>query len=183
MNFEDFRGLRDCCQSDADFERMQQILLKAEAERQQTELRTLSLLGDHVHHAIVAANRNESLESLKELIVERTAALRRTNERLQQEIADRRWAETALQESEQRFRSLIENATDIIVILDESGIFRYCSPSAKRVLGYTLQDVVGHSAVEFVHPEDVGVILQVLQQAIANPRQSQASVEYRGRYR
>lgn len=182
MNSEYLEGLRECCQSDAAFERMQQILLKAEAERQQTELKTLSLLRDRVRHAIVADDHLESLQSLKQLIVARTNALQRINERLQREIADRQWAETALQKSEQRFRSLIENATDIIVILDKSGVFRYCSPSAKRVLGYTLADVVDHSAAEFVHPDDVGLILQVLEHAIGEPGRSQAAIEYRVRH-
>jgi PAS domain S-box-containing protein len=183
MNAEDFKGLRECCQSDAAFERLQQILLKAEAERQQVELTTLSLLGDRVRHAIGATDRQKYLESLEQLIIERTAALQAANVRLHQEIADRRWAETALHESEQRFRSLIENATDIIVILDQGGVFRYCSPSAKRVLGYTLQDVVGHSATEFVHEDDVPLIMQVLAQSVANPGVSQPAIEYRVRHR
>jgi PAS domain S-box-containing protein len=82
-----------------------------------------------------------------------------------------------------RFRSLIENATDIIVILDQEGIFRYASPSAERVLGYRQEDVEGRSAVELVHPEDISIILQVLERAIRHPRISQSAVEYRVRHR
>lgn len=91
-------------------------------------------------------------------------------------------AEAQLQDSDRRFQSLIENATDIIVILDENGIFRYCSPSAERVLGYRLEDVEGRSAAEFVHPEDVDTILHVLHTAIQNPGLSQPVVEYRVRH-
>jgi len=40
------------------------------------------------------------------------------------DISDRKEAESALRQSEQRFRSLIENATDITIILDGEGIFR-----------------------------------------------------------
>lgn len=92
---------------------------------------------------------------------------------------DRRWEETAWQDSEPQFRSLIENATDIIVILDEQGAFRYCSPSAYRVLGYTLEDVIGRSALEFVHPADASLILQVLQAAMQHPGVGQSAIEYR----
>ncbi len=106
-----------------------------------------------------------------------------TNERLRREIADRKWAEHALQESEQRFRSLIENAIDIIAILDEKGVFRYCSPSTERVLGYTIKQVVGYPATDFVHPDDTPLILQVLQEAIWHPEISQPSVEFRVRHR
>lgn len=98
---------------------------------------------------------------------------------LPSQASDHRWEETALQDSEPQFRSLIENATDIIVILDQQGIFRYCSPSAYRVLGYTLDDVIGRSALEFVHPADASLILQVLQASVQNPGVGQSAIEYR----
>jgi len=94
-------------------------------------------------------------------------------------LGDRDWDEVALQQGDRRFRSLIENATDIIVILDENGIFQYCSPSAERVLGYRLEDVVGRITSELVHPDDIFTVMTVLRNAIQNPRVSQPVVEYR----
>lgn len=114
--------------------------------------------------------------------VERTAELLETNQKLLQEITDRKWTTKALQESEQRFRSLIENATDIIVILGPDGSFRYSSPSAQRLLGYTSEDVEGHPAAEFIHPDDVGTIYQVIAQSLEAPGVSQPAVEYRVRH-
>ncbi|MGA7936379.1 MAG: PAS domain S-box protein [Kovacikia sp.] len=186
MRHEYLEGLRECCQSEAAFERMQQILLMAETERRQVELNALrrSLSGEQVLQTVrAAAEPEEYQDSLKNLIAERTNDLLSTNNRLRQEISDRKWAEQALQESEQRFRSLIENAIDIIAILDEKGIFRYCSPSTERVLGYRIKEVVGHPATDFVHPEDTSLILRVLQEAIRNPQTSQPSAEYRVRHR
>lgn len=81
-----------------------------------------------------------------------------------------------------RFRLLIENSTDIIVILDQNGVFQYCSPSAERVLGYRLEDVEGRHAAELVHPDDIHLILQVLHSAIQSPRISQPKIEYRVRH-
>lgn len=98
---------------------------------------------------------------------------------LRSPVNERRWEAAALQDSEPQFRSLIENATDIIVILDEQGVFRYCSPSAYRVLGYTLDDVIGRSALEFVHPADASLILQVLQASVHSPGIGQPTIEYR----
>ncbi|XHX76873.1 MAG: PAS domain S-box protein [Stenomitos frigidus ULC029] len=185
MKPEYFESLRACCCNDAAFEQLQQILLTAEAERQQAELKTLchSLVGNSTHSTGFGTNRTHYLKSLEDLILERTADLLHTNSRLRQEIVERRRAEKALQESEQRFRSLIENATDIIVVLDRKGIFRYCSPSAAKVLGYTIQDVVGYSTAEFVHPDDIPLITTVLEQAIAQPNVSQPAIEYRVRHR
>lgn len=98
-------------------------------------------------------------------------------------LGDRDGDETALQESDRGFRSLIENATDIIVILDENGIFKYCSPSAERVLGYTLSDVVGRLTSELVHPDDIFAVMTVLRNAIQHPGVSQPTIEYRVRHR
>jgi len=52
------------------------------------------------------------------------------------DVTDRRQAQEALRESEERFRALIENASDGIQILNGDGTFRYESPSMQRILGY-----------------------------------------------
>ncbi|MEG4967126.1 EAL domain-containing protein [Microcoleus sp. B6-A1] len=99
------------------------------------------------------------------------------------DISDRKQAESALRQSEQRFRSLIENATDITIILDAEGIFRYISPSVKRILGYAPHQAIGRSALEIVHPDDSATITETLHKAIKNPKRSQCPVEYRVRHR
>ncbi len=63
-------------------------------------------------------------------------------------------AEKALKENEEKFRTLLENSTEIVAVLDEMGILRYESPSAFRILGYTQQERLGTNAFDFVHPED-----------------------------
>ncbi|MEG5039334.1 MULTISPECIES: EAL domain-containing protein [unclassified Microcoleus] len=99
------------------------------------------------------------------------------------DISDRKQAESALRQSEQRFRSLIENATDITIILDAEGIFRYISPSVKRILGYAPHHAIGRSALEIVHPDDCATITETLHKAIENPKRSLCPVEYRVRHR
>lgn len=99
------------------------------------------------------------------------------------DISDRKLAEEALRQSEQRFRSLIENATDITIILDAEGIFRYISPSVKRILGYSPERAIGRYALEAIDPDDCAQIAQTLSKAIENPGVSQPPVEYRVRHR
>ncbi|MEG5059257.1 EAL domain-containing protein [Microcoleus sp. A2-C5] len=99
------------------------------------------------------------------------------------DISGRKLAESALRESEQRFRSLIENATDITIIIDGKGIFRYISPSVKRILGYAPHHAIGRSALGTVHPDDCAAIAQTLHKALENPKRSQSPVEYRVRHR
>ncbi|MDX2214097.1 MAG: PAS domain S-box protein [Oculatellaceae cyanobacterium bins.114] len=98
-------------------------------------------------------------------------------------LRDRLQSETIIRESERRFRGLVENASDIITILDRAGNFCYASPSAEIILGYSNADVLGKSALEFVHPEDAGVIVQTIQSALLQPGISLPVVEYRVRHR
>ena len=60
----------------------------------------------------------------------------------------------ALKQNEEHFRALIENASDMIWILDREGVFRYVSPSTFRILGYPPQSLLGHSARDFIHPKE-----------------------------
>ncbi len=61
---------------------------------------------------------------------------------------------TELINSSKRFRALIENSSDAISLIDDIGEVVYQSPSATRILGYSLADIKGKTNLEFIHPED-----------------------------
>jgi len=61
---------------------------------------------------------------------------------------------TALKYSEEYFRSLIENAMDVVTITDSEGTFLYTSPSLKRILGYGPADLIGRNGFNFMHPDE-----------------------------
>lgn len=84
-----------------------------------------------------------------------------------------------LREQEINFKAVIENCNDILVIIDRSWRFVYCTPSASRVLGFLCSDVLNHNAFEFVHPEDVDLIASTLQTALERPNQTLPSIEFR----
>ncbi len=63
--------------------------------------------------------------------------------------------ERQLRESEARFRSLIENASDIVLVSDGDGIIRYVGPSIQRVLGYAPDTLMAKNLFGFLHPDDV----------------------------
>jgi PAS domain S-box-containing protein len=75
-------------------------------------------------------------------------------------IADRRLSATAargakaLQQSERRLHSLVQNSSDIIAILDDKGAFTYCSKSSHRILGYSAAWLIGRSLAEFLQARD-----------------------------
>ena len=67
---------------------------------------------------------------------------------------EQRKAGQVVRESETRFRSLIQNTSDIVSILDYNGRIVYHSPAASRILGYPEDYLIGKPPAEFIHPED-----------------------------
>jgi diguanylate cyclase (GGDEF)-like protein/PAS domain S-box-containing protein len=78
------------------------------------------------------------------------------------DITARVKAEKALQERERRFRALSENASDLVLILDATGVCRYASPSHKRVLGYEPESLIGVSVLDLVPHEDFNEVVATL---------------------
>ncbi|HUS05293.1 MAG TPA: PAS domain S-box protein [Bryobacteraceae bacterium] len=94
---------------------------------------------------------------------------------------ERKRAVEALQRSEEYFRSLIENALDIITVLDTDGNIRYGSPSLDRVLGYEPGHLNGSSIYPLIHPEDQSAFRERLSSSSRNPGASH-SFEFRLRH-
>ena len=66
----------------------------------------------------------------------------------------------AMQQSETRFRSLVQHASDITIIVDKSGMIQYVSPSVTRILGYQPDDLLGIEALTLAHPDDMQQVRQ-----------------------
>lgn len=70
------------------------------------------------------------------------------------DITEKKLADDLLIESEQRFRSLIENSNDAITLTDSKGKFLYASPSVTRILGYKEAEILAINNYELFHPDD-----------------------------
>src|SRR5262245_29302715 len=85
---------------------------------------------------------------------------------LQRYRRERDAAEAALRHSEERFRSLIERGSDLITIIDASGVIRYESPSIERMLGRRPDASVGERGIGHVHPADVPAMAAVFERVL-----------------
>jgi PAS domain S-box-containing protein len=84
-------------------------------------------------------------------------------------LTQRKRNEEELRRSERQFRQMIENATDLITLLDDAGGIRYESPSVRRVLAYDPGDLVGRSVFDLVHPGDVSGVREAFARIVDNP--------------
>ncbi len=98
-----------------------------------------------------------------------------------EDITGRKQAAEALRESEARFRSLVQNASDIIMIIELDGTIRYESPTVERILGYTPEIRIGTSILDYIHPEDVERVSDVIHED-ANEDRIRPLVEFRSRH-
>jgi diguanylate cyclase (GGDEF)-like protein/PAS domain S-box-containing protein len=85
------------------------------------------------------------------------------------EVEERKAAERALRASEERFRSLVQNSSDVISIVDADGGVRYHSESVRRVLGYDPAELVDGDPLSLVHPDDRQRVARFVAEAALRP--------------
>jgi PAS domain S-box-containing protein len=87
----------------------------------------------------------EAKERLESEVTKATAELQETNEKLTQEIAERKMAALALMETEQRFKVIFENAPDGIFLADTKGNFIDANKETLRIIGYEKKEIIGRN--------------------------------------
>lgn len=92
------------------------------------------------------------------------------------DISARHLAEEGLCASEKKvarnellYRSLIENISDAIILLNENGNITYQSPSVERITGFAIEDAQDKTAFEFIHPDDLKGAMDFFGKVVANP--------------
>lgn len=96
---------------------------------------------------------------------------------ISRDITDEKIEEEKVSASEQRFRRLLTDTSDVISILDRKGIVRYESPSAKRTFGVDERKPrLGTNIFGFCHPEDLKKVILTFTELIQHPRDSRTIV-------
>jgi len=99
------------------------------------------------------------------------------------DVTERKRTEEALRESEGQFRTLIQNALDLVMVTEADSTIRYISPSSKRVLGYLPEEMIGTNTADYVHPDDLEKAFGEFAEALAEPGVHSVAVETRVRHK
>jgi PAS domain S-box-containing protein len=97
----------------------------------------------------------QAYAAVEKLVTERTAKLVQANKKLQQEILERKQAEEAMRESEEKFKILFAEAPDAYYLNDMDGNFIDGNKTAEALLGYTRDELIGKNFIDAgILPED-----------------------------
>jgi PAS domain S-box-containing protein len=99
------------------------------------------------------------------------------------DVTERKQAEEALKESEERFRALTENSSDIVMVVSAEGNIMYVSPAVGRILGYGLEEMIGTPIFNYVHPDDAARGRPAFRELAQHEGMTESGLEFRLRDR
>jgi len=95
------------------------------------------------------------------------------------DITDKIKAENALAESENRFRSVVQNSSDITSIISAKGIVTYKSPAFYRIFGYEPEMILGKSVFQLIHPDDLPAVMDSFKEIAEGRKPARLVVRYK----
>ena len=96
-------------------------------------------------------------------------ALRSSRQRAEESTLEAQKHQEELRQSEERFRALVQNSSDIITVITSDGTIRYVSPAVERVAGYHPEELVGKNVYDYVSPHNLEEAHNIFAQLWARP--------------
>ncbi len=92
------------------------------------------------------------------------------------DVTERKRAEEDLQQSEKRFRALVEKSSEAVFLNDKDGRRTYVTPSIMRVLGYTVEEFLSMDREGFIHPDDAKKVKAARSYILSNPGETETYI-------
>jgi PAS domain S-box-containing protein len=92
---------------------------------------------------------------------------------------EKKLAVESLKKSEEYFRGLIENSSDIFALIDYKKNIQYLSPSIKRILGYNTSELKNKNIEQFIYPEDISSLNKIIEGIDSNLNMDLVFTEFR----
>lgn len=120
----------------------------------------LTIIRDISERKTLEMELKKSHEELENRVEERTQDLKRVNDFLQAVINGRKIIEAALRESEGRYRSIVENSHDGIIILNDSFEITYTNDQMCRISGFSFEEIIGRAPTDFLEDASRRIVLE-----------------------
>lgn len=119
--------------------------------------------------------------SLEERIADRTAEIAASNSELEREVAERRRVERALRLSEEQFRELFENASDVVYTHDLMGRILSVNRVGTELSGYSRTELVAMNIGDIIVPEDLDRARQMIERKVVQGDNTRYELELMAR--
>ncbi len=111
-----------------------------------------------------------AVRSLSSMELTRTTAQR---DRLNKTVID----------NEKRYALFVEHTDDLVLMINSDGILTYVSPAGERLFGYAMENLIGHLYGEFIHPDDLKIVMDALGRSFnEGPHHTTSTLEFRIRH-
>ena len=94
------------------------------------------------------------------------------------DITDRKAAEQELEETKAYYQRILGQSSDFVLLVDESGTIVDVTPGVRHVMGYEPDEMIGTDGFEYLHPDDVDIVIETFERAVANP-ETELNIECR----
>jgi diguanylate cyclase (GGDEF)-like protein/PAS domain S-box-containing protein len=99
------------------------------------------------------------------------------------DVTEIRKADAVGRRNDERFRSLVQNGSDIIAVIGRDRRLQYISPSVEHIMGVSAEEVLSQSTFTLTHPDDRHLVHALLDEVFGAGQGARASVEVRGQHR
>lgn len=120
---------------------------------------------------IIDSVDDPDFQSLREQLRQEVENRKRAEKRLVEEKSKIQPILAAMQslgQKEETIRTIVETSQDWIWEIDANGVHTYCNPAFEQILGYTPEELIGRSSLDFMHEEDREIVQEKLPACIAN---------------